>query len=147
MPSGRSRPVEAAGTGGFFGSRVAVVTGAGSGIGRALAVELAARGARLALSDIDATGLDETAGMCLQTGAQVHQAVVDVSDWDAMSSYATTVVEEFGRVELVFCLAGIIHTGDLAASNPADVERVLAVNVMGVVHTASVPAESADHDR
>jgi NAD(P)-dependent dehydrogenase (short-subunit alcohol dehydrogenase family) len=64
--------------------------------------------------------------------------VVDVSDWDAMSSYATAVVEEFGRVELVFCVAGIIHTGDLVASDPADVERVLAVNVMGVVHTAKL---------
>ena len=78
----------------------------------------------------------DTARLCREAGAQVHEGIVDVRHWDAVSSYSRAVIEEFGRVNLVFCLAGVIHTGELAASDPDDVHHVLAVNVMGVVHTA-----------
>jgi NAD(P)-dependent dehydrogenase (short-subunit alcohol dehydrogenase family) len=71
--------------------RVAVITGAGSGIGRALAYELARRGARLAISDVDEVGLAETGRQARLVGADVCEQRLDVADRDAMLGYAETV--------------------------------------------------------
>jgi NAD(P)-dependent dehydrogenase (short-subunit alcohol dehydrogenase family) len=116
--------------------KVAVVTGAGSGIGRALAYDLARRGAKLALSDVDTDGLAET---IRQVQVQVHSAAVhsqrlDVTDRAAVLAYADTVVAEYGAVNLVFNNAGIAFTGDVAEMTFEQIERVLAVDFWGVVH-------------
>ena len=117
-----------------FNGRVAGITGAGSGIGRALALALASEGALLALSDIDVLGLGETARQCSAVGATVRQDVIDVTDRAAMSAYADDVAAQFGRVNLLFNNAGIIFTGDITQSSYDDLERVLDVDFWGVVH-------------
>src|SRR5437016_1076962 len=87
--------------------KVAVVTGAGSGIGQALAVGLAKREARVAISDVDATGLDTTVEKVKALGADVHAQVLDVVDRDAMAEYATAVSEHYGIVHQIFNNAGV----------------------------------------
>ncbi|MFE9418637.1 SDR family NAD(P)-dependent oxidoreductase [Streptomyces griseofuscus] len=115
--------------------KVAVVTGAGSGIGRSLASELARRGARLALSDIDGTGLAETAAQVTSLGAEVHIARLDISDRTAVESYATTVAEHFGAVHRVYNNAGIGGGGGTVLETEWSVyERTIAISLFGVVH-------------
>lgn len=115
-----------------FGGRVAVVTGAGSGIGRALAHGLAARGARLALSDVDEAGLAETvAGL---GGAEVRSDALDVTDRAAVLAYADDVVAQFGTVNQVYNNAGIAFAGDVLTSTFEEIERVVDVDFWGVVN-------------
>jgi NAD(P)-dependent dehydrogenase (short-subunit alcohol dehydrogenase family) len=114
--------------------KVAVVTGAGSGIGRALAYELARRGASVAISDIDEMGLAETAKHARVIGATVHEQRLDVTDRAAMLAYADTVAAEFGVVHIVINNAGIAFTGDIADMSFAQIERVMDVDFWGVVN-------------
>ena len=114
--------------------KVAVVTGAGSGIGRALALELAARGARVAISDVDEQGLAGTAAVLAQRGAEAHTAPLDVADREAVLAYAATVAEHFGVVHQIYNNAGIAFSRSVLESDWADYERVLAVNLWGVIH-------------
>ena len=114
--------------------KVCAVTGAGSGIGRALAVALAARGARLALSDVDERGLEETAQLVLTQGAEVHTARVDVADRAAVEAYAEAVAAYFGVVHQIYNNAGIAFSRPVLDSDWADYERVLGVNLWGVIH-------------
>jgi NAD(P)-dependent dehydrogenase (short-subunit alcohol dehydrogenase family) len=115
--------------------KVAVVTGAGSGIGRALAFELARRGARLSLCDVDEAALAATADQVKNLGAEVHTARVDVSDRGAVEAYATEVAGHFGVVHQVYNNAGIAGAGSTVLETDwAVYERVLAVNLFGVIH-------------
>jgi NADP-dependent 3-hydroxy acid dehydrogenase YdfG len=111
--------------------KVAVVTGAGSGIGRALALELDRRGARVSGCDVDERGLKETAAAC--TG-QLHAAVVDMGDRDAVLDYAEQASAHFGAVNQVYNNAGIAFAAPVLESQWADYERVLRVNLHGVIH-------------
>jgi butyryl-CoA dehydrogenase len=90
-----------------FTGRVAAITGAGSGIGRALARELARRGAHLALSDVNETGLAETVSLCEGHGVKVTSHRVDVADRAAVFAWADTVAAEHGKVNLVVNNAGV----------------------------------------
>jgi NADP-dependent 3-hydroxy acid dehydrogenase YdfG len=121
---------------GYFAGSVAVITGAGSGIGRALAANLAAHGADLALSDRNAAAVVETARRCRRAGVSVRVDVLDVGHPAAVQAQADAVASHFGRVHLVFCNAGTMVGGRLAEVQPADVDRIVAVNLLGVVHTA-----------
>ena len=114
--------------------KVAVITGAGSGIGRALAYELARRGARLALSDVDEVGLAETVRHARVIGARVHDQRLDVTDRAAFLNYADAVVAEYGVVNIVVNNAGIAFTGDVEAMSFENIERVMDVDFWGVVN-------------
>ena len=115
--------------------KVVAITGAGSGIGRALSVEAARRGALLALSDLDAHGLAETVAMVVDTfDAEVHCLVVDVASRAAVEDWADTVVERFGRVNVLVNNAGVSLTGEVADLEVEDMEWIVDVNFWGVVH-------------
>jgi len=118
-----------------FAGKVAVVTGAGSGIGRALALGLAERGARVAIADWDANGLDDTAQQLLARSADTMSARVDVSDRTAVAGWASDVAQHFGVVHQIYNNAGIAAGGPLIAETDYEAfERVLAVNLWGVLH-------------
>ncbi|KAA1417682.1 SDR family NAD(P)-dependent oxidoreductase [Nocardioides humilatus] len=117
-----------------FRDKVSVVTGAGSGIGRALALELTAAGAKVAVSDWDEAGLLETVRLCARIGSKPHFQVLDVRDRVAVHAYADAVAEHFGAVNLVINNAGITIFGTVEESPYADIERVIDVDFWGVVH-------------
>ena len=117
-----------------FTDKVAVVTGAGSGIGRALSVELARRGAKLAICDVDTHGLAETEALVMQAGAELRADPLDVSQRELVLAYADDVAAHFGRVNLVFNNAGIAFTGDVEEMSFKDIDRVMDVDFWGVVN-------------
>jgi NAD(P)-dependent dehydrogenase (short-subunit alcohol dehydrogenase family) len=114
--------------------KVAVVTGAGSGIGRRLALELAGRGARLAISDVDEEGLATTAELVRARGADVHTARLDVADREAVLAYAATVADHFGVVHQVYNNAGVASSGSVLDGEWSEYDHVLGINLFGVIH-------------
>ncbi len=114
--------------------KVAAVTGAGSGIGRALALELAGRGCRLALSDVDVAGLAETERLLDGRSRALTTSVVDVADETAVLTWADQVVADHGRANLVFNNAGVALSGTVAALSTDDYRWIMGINFWGVVH-------------
>lgn len=113
---------------------VGVITGAGSGIGEALALELARRGLRLALSDRDLAAVQMVAARCTELGVQAGGHAVDVADVDAVRAHAAAVVDDFGAVNLVVNNAGVALTGTVADMTVEDVRWIMDINFYGVVH-------------
>ena len=114
--------------------RVAAITGAGSGIGQALAVELARAGTHLALSDVDEVGLAETVARAEGMGVKVTSARVDVADRDAVHAWADQVADEHGQVNLVFNNAGVALGATVEGSSYEDIHWLMDINFWGVVH-------------
>ena len=117
-----------------FHHKVVVITGAGSGIGRALALDFAGRGARLALSDINEAGLAETVAAAEATGATVRSDRLDVADRAALEAYAAGVLDHFGGVDVVINNAGVALAGDLVDLEWVDIDWFIGINFWGVVH-------------
>jgi NAD(P)-dependent dehydrogenase (short-subunit alcohol dehydrogenase family) len=111
---------------------VAVVTGAASGIGRALAVDLAKLGAQLALADVNSTGLEEIRGMLGNAVARTY--TVDVSKAAAVEDFARAVERDFGRAQLLVNNAGVALMGTLAEVSLEDMAWLMGINFWGVVH-------------
>ena len=115
--------------------KVMVITGAASGIGRALAIQAAGHGARLALSDVDDRGLAETARLVSAApGRAVRTDHLDVSDRAAVAAYAASVAAEFGTVNVLVNNAGVALTGTLTESSYADLDWIMGIDFWGVVH-------------
>jgi NADP-dependent 3-hydroxy acid dehydrogenase YdfG len=115
--------------------KVVVITGAGSGIGRALALNVAGKGARVAISDWDEAGLNETVELLKNAGVvELKSDVLDVSDKAAFAAYADGVAEHFGRVNVVVNNAGVSHSGPVTEMEYADFEWIVGINFWGVVY-------------
>ncbi|MGB3034775.1 MAG: SDR family NAD(P)-dependent oxidoreductase [Candidatus Microthrix parvicella] len=114
--------------------RIAAITGAGSGIGRALAEELSRRGAHLALSDVNEVGLAETVARCEGRGVKVTSQIVDVADRAAVEAWADLVVDEHGAVNLIFNNAGVAVAATVESISYEDFEWLMNINFWGVVH-------------
>jgi short-subunit dehydrogenase len=113
---------------------VAVVTGAAGGIGRGLALELARRGAPLALVDVDAAGLARTRALAAAHGVRVSTHATDVADRAAMAALPDAVVAEHGAVHLLVNNAGVSVAAPVAELDLDDLAWLLGVNLWGVVH-------------
>ena len=117
-----------------FTGRLVVVTGAGSGIGRATALAFAEGGATVVAADLDAAAGARTAHLASLFGVPAHAYPVDVSDAAAMETFAKAVQAEHGTPDVVVNNAGIGMGGAFLDTATADWEAVLGVNLMGVVH-------------
>jgi NADP-dependent 3-hydroxy acid dehydrogenase YdfG len=115
--------------------KVVVITGAGSGIGRALALNVAGKGARVAVSDWNEAGLNETVELLKNAGVtELRADVLDVADRAAFAAYAALVADHFGRVNVVVNNAGVSHSGPVTEMEYADFEWIVGINFWGVVH-------------
>lgn len=117
-----------------FDGRVCVITGAGSGIGQALALDLAGRGARLALSDINADAVAGTAERARAAGAEVEHTTLDVASREAVFAYAEDVAARFGSVHLVVNNAGVALAKDVLETPVEDYEWIMGINFWGVLY-------------
>jgi NAD(P)-dependent dehydrogenase (short-subunit alcohol dehydrogenase family) len=118
----------------FLSNGVAVVTGAGSGIGRALAQQLAEAGSALALADIDEAGLLETTQSLEKKNALITTRVVDVADEAGMRSFAEDVSKRHGRVTLLINNAGIALHGNFEEVSLDDFRLLMNINFWGTVY-------------
>jgi NAD(P)-dependent dehydrogenase (short-subunit alcohol dehydrogenase family) len=117
-----------------FEGRVAVVTGAGSGIGRALARRAAGEGMRVVIADVEVNALEETAAEVETAGAEVVVAPTDVSRPGQVDALAGLAYERFGAVHLLCNNAGVFQGGITWQRELADWEWVMGVNLWGVLH-------------
>lgn len=112
----------------------AAISGAASGFGRALSLELASRGARLILSDIDEEGLAETARRAETRGAEVRTIRCDVRDAEAIEAWAVLADEAFSGVDLVVNNAGVAATGPVGDVSLEDWRWQIDINLWGVIY-------------
>lgn len=117
----------------MFQNKVVVITGAGSGIGRELAIQLAVAGARLALSDINSVGLDETLRR-LPAGSEAKGYLLDVASWEAFQAHAAEVEHDFGNAHYVINNAGATVVGTVANTSIEEFEWQLGINLWGVLY-------------
>jgi short-subunit dehydrogenase len=117
-----------------FHDKVAAITGAGSGIGRSLALNLARQGCELALSDVNEQGLAETVEQVRRFEVRVSHQRVDVADFEAVRQWADQVMIDHGRVNLIFNNAGVAHGGTVEGNALDDYHWIMNINFWGVVH-------------
>jgi len=118
----------------FLKSGVAVITGAGSGIGRALAQQLSAAGSALAIADIDEKSLTETAASLTSKKAAVSTHALDVSNEEAVRTFAEDVITRHGRVTLLVNNAGVALIGTFEEISLDDLRWLMGINFWGVVY-------------
>ena len=116
--------------------RVVAVTGAASGIGRELAIELVGRGADVAISDVDEAGLADTVERCRRRapGRAVTASTLDVADREAVEAWASAVVGDHGRVNGIINNAGVALVAPIARMSYDDLQWLMGINFWGVVH-------------
>ena len=114
-----------------FDDKVVIITGAASGIGRATAERLAAEGALLVLTDVNADGLAETASTCGTHGHAVTTIVSDVSDETSVAEVIAATIAEHGRIDVLCNVAGILQFKDFRLTTLEDWNRIISVNLTG----------------
>ena len=117
-----------------FSNKVAAITGAASGMGRELAIQLAGQNCALALSDVNEAGLAETAKLASAAGVKVTTKKLDVADRKAVFDWAAEVVRDHGKVNLVFNNAGVALSAPVESVRIEDFEWLMNINFWGVVH-------------
>lgn len=118
----------------IYEGRLCVITGAASGIGRALAIKLGQAGASLALSDVDEDGLLETAKLAGgENSNRIITDVLNVADADAVLAYAGHVETALGNADYVFNVAGLTRVGNFDEIPLSSMEKIMDVNFWGVV--------------
>lgn len=128
--------------------KVVVITGAGSGIGRALALQLAAQGSQLALCDVSADNLQKTVEIAGAHGVKVYSATVDVSDRKAVQTFADNVERVLGKAHVIINNAGVALGQTVEHMKRSDFEWVMNINFYGVVNgtEAFLPQLKAQKD-
>ncbi|HEX4103202.1 MAG TPA: SDR family oxidoreductase [Pseudonocardiaceae bacterium] len=121
-----------------FDDTLMVITGAGSGIGRATALEFAEQGAEVVATDIDQQSVERTAQLASMLGPTASAYVLDVSDGGAVEKFATLLREEHGIPDIVINNAGIAVAGPFFDTTVAEWERLIDVNLWGVIHGCRV---------
>jgi NAD(P)-dependent dehydrogenase (short-subunit alcohol dehydrogenase family) len=116
---------------GRLAGKVAIVTGGGSGIGRAAALRFAAEGAAVLVADVAGANAEAVAKEATAAGGRALGTGVDVTDRDQVTAMVERAVAEFGGVDVLMTAAGIIAFGDVTETDPDVWERVLAVNLTG----------------
>lgn len=114
-----------------FANKLVLITGAASGIGRATAERLALEGATLALVDINADGLDQTVQTCRGSGAEVLSLVGDISSESSVAEIIDSTVTEFGRIDVLCNIAGILQFKDFRLTTLDDWNKIIGVNLTG----------------
>lgn len=115
-------------------NKVAAITGAGSGIGQALALNLAQEGCDLALSDVDKKGLAETLKQLNVYPVNVTHQLLDVADKDAVYAWAEKVVLDHGKVNMIFNNAGVALSGTVQSLSIEDYKWIMDINFWGVIY-------------
>ncbi len=117
-----------------FKDKVAAITGAGSGIGRALALNLAKSGCNLSISDVNEVGLAETVSMLAASGVKVTSATVDVAERKQVEDWAAKTLADHGKVNLIFNNAGVALGGTVEGTTIEEYEWIVNINFWGVVY-------------
>lgn len=120
--------------------RVAIVTGAGRGLGRAIVVAYAREGAATLAADIDVTGAEETARLALDAGGRSIALRVDVANAADVESMVRRAVQEWGQLDIMVAAAGIQTIEPLLETSPATWERMHAINTLGVLYCVQCAA-------
>ena len=118
----------------YYRDHVAAITGAGSGMGRELAIHLAKMGCNVALSDIDPKALAQTKDMLTGFDIKATTTVLDVSDKDAVYAWSENVMREHGKVNFIFNNAGVALYSTVEGSSIDELEWVMDINFWGVVY-------------
>jgi len=121
--------------------QVAVVTGAGSGIGRGISLRLAREGAAVVVVDVHPGGADESVGLIEAAGGRAVAGRANVADFDQVQSAVDRGYEHFGRLDIALANAGVFRTGTLRDVTPEDFRGQLEVNVTGVFLTVKAATE------
>ncbi|KZY94049.1 acetoin dehydrogenase, partial [Oleiphilus sp. HI0073] len=117
-----------------FKDKVCIVTGAGSGIGRSLTMQLAEQGAKLAISDVNQAALDETIGILKLDDTRLLSMLVDVSKKDQMQAFSDAVDKKYGLADMIVNNAGVALSQTVEDTTYEDFEWLMDINFWGVVH-------------